>query len=175
MFFQQGWSSGAWIWSEHVPILPLPTTRSKEKPWLYCRRHCVSTVPKARCQMGWWWGDKSTVLTPGTSASQSEICTAPSTEEYTEGGACKYLHGENSTWSVCTNTGCTAWTHRKARPSNVVIIHWVITPRVSQAQLEDQTLFLKGWKDPSAPAGTGLSSEHLPPSAGCLHCKHFSS
>lgn len=46
----------------------------------------------------------------------------------------------------------------------------LITPRVSQAlQLEDRTLFLKGWKDHSAPAGTGLSSEHLHPSAGCLH------
>lgn len=32
-----------------------------------------------------------------------------------------------------------------------------------------RTLLLKGWKDPSAPAGTGLSSEHLHPSAGCLH------
>jgi len=46
----------------------------------------------------------------------------------------------------------------------------------SQAlQLEDMTLFQKGRKDQSAPAGTGLSSEHLHLTAGYLHRQHYSS
>lgn len=126
--WQWCWSREAWILSEPISILPLPSTRLKEESPSYCRTYCVSTVPQRPLPNGWRCGGKSTFLTTDTLAQQFEICMALSTVKDMEVRACKHLRGKKSMWSIYTNTDCTAWTHKKARPSSMVIILRVITP-----------------------------------------------